>query len=320
LHTMEDSFRVHRYLEEQQPQSAVIVGSGYIGLEMADALTHRGVKVTLIGRSKTVLPTVDANFGRIIEDTLRGHGVRVESDREVHGIAEVEGQLLVHGSRDLDVSSELVLVGVGVEPNAAIGKKAGLRTGVKGALSVSRRMQTDIAAVYAAGDCVETWHRLLGAPTYLPLGTTSHKQGRVAGENAMGGSREFQGSLGTQVVKVFDLAIARTGIRDGEARKAGFQPFTVESRHFDHKAYYPGAQQLCVSLTGDHQTGKLLGAQILGHWQSEVAKRIDTCTPPRFSNGMDMEGVNDLDLSYTPPFSSPWDPVQMAVQAWSRAA
>jgi NADPH-dependent 2,4-dienoyl-CoA reductase/sulfur reductase-like enzyme len=319
LHTMEDGFRVHRYLEEQQPQSAVIVGSGYIGLEMADALTHRGVKVTLIGRSKTVLPTVDANFGRIIEDTLRGHGVRVESNCEVHRIAEDQGRLLVYGSRDLAVSAELVLVGVGVESNAAIGKKAGLRTGVKGALSVSRRMQRDIAGVYAAGDCVETWHRLLGAPTYLPLGTTSHKQGRVAGENAMGGSREFQGSLGTQVVKVFDLAIARTGIPDGEARKAGFQSFTVESRHFDHKAYYPGAQQLCVSLTGDHQTGKLLGAQILGHWQSEVAKRIDVYATALF-HGMDMEGVNDLDLSYTPPFSSPWDPVQMAAQAWSRAA
>jgi NADPH-dependent 2,4-dienoyl-CoA reductase/sulfur reductase-like enzyme len=319
LHTMEHSFRVHRYLEEQQPQSAVIVGSGYIGLEMADALTHRGVKVTLIGRSKTVLPTVDATFGRIIEETLRGHSIRVENDCEVRGIAEVEGQLLVHGSRDLIVSAGLVLVGVGVEPNTAIGQKAGLRTGVKGALCVSRRMETDIAGVYAAGDCVETWHRLLGASTYLPLGTTSHKQGRVAGDNAMGGSREFQGSLGTQVVKVFDLAIARTGMRDKEARSAGFQPFTAESRHFDHKAYYPGAQQLCVSLTGDHKTGRLLGAQMLGQWRSEVAKRIDVYATALF-HGMDVEGVNDLDLSYTPPFSSPWDPVQMAAQAWSGAA
>ncbi|SRR5579883_1240668 len=166
---------------------------------------------------------------------------------------------------------------------------------------------------------VWTWHRLLGASTYLPLGTTSHKQGRVAGENVTGGLREFQGSLGTQVVKVFDLAIARTGVRDDEARQAGFQPFTVESRHFDHKAYYPGAQQLCISLTGDHQTGKLLGAQILGHWQSEVAKRIDVYATALF-HGMGIEAVNDLDLSYTPPFSSPWDPVQMAAQAWSRSA
>ncbi len=155
LHTMGDSFRVHRYLEREHPQSAVIVGSGYIGLEMADALTHRGVKITLIGRSKTVLPTVDSSFGRIVEDTLRSHGVRVESDCEVRGIAETGGSLLVHGSRDLAVSAELVLVGVGVQPNTAIGQKAGLRTGLKGAFCVNRRMETNIPGVYAAGDCVD---------------------------------------------------------------------------------------------------------------------------------------------------------------------
>jgi NADPH-dependent 2,4-dienoyl-CoA reductase/sulfur reductase-like enzyme len=316
---MEDSFRVHRYLAENGPQSAVIVGSGYIGLEMADALTHQGLQVTLIGRSKTVLPTVDASFGRAVEDTLRGHGVRVESDCEVHGIVQDRGRLHVYGSRELNVSAEMVLVAVGVEPNAVIGEKAGLRTGSKGALCVSRRMETDIAGVYAAGDCVETCHRLLGAYTYLPLGTTSHKQGRVAGENAVGGSREFQGSLGTQVVKVFDLAIARTGLRDDEARKAGFQPSTAESRHFDHKAYYPGARQVCISVTGDRVTGRLLGAQVLGHWQAEVAKRIDVYATALF-HGTEVEGLNDLDLSYTPPFSSPWDPVQMAAQAWGRTA
>lgn len=180
-------------------------------------------------------------------------------------------------------------------------------------------METDIPNVYAAGDCVETWHRLLGSYTYLPLGTTSHKQGKVAGENAVGGCRDFQGSLGTQVVKVFDLAIARTGLRDEEARQAGFQPSTTENRHFDHKAYYPGARQLCMSVTGDRSTGALLGAQMLGHWQAEVAKRIDVYATA-FFNGMEVEGINDLDLSYTPPLGSPWDAVQMAAQAWSRAA
>lgn len=319
LHTMADSFRVHRYLAELAPSSAVIVGSGYIGLELADALTHRGLQVTLIGRSKTVLPTVDANFGRAIEDTLRSHGVRIESDCEVYGIVQDHDRLRVYGNRELNVSAEMVLVAVGVEPNATIGVKAGLRTGVKGALCVNRRMETDMAGVYAAGDCVETWHRLLGAYTYLPLGTTSHKQGRVAGENAVGGSREFQGSLGTQVVKVFDLAIARTGLRDDEARRAGFQSSTAESRHFDHKAYYPGARELSISVTGDRSTGRLLGAQMIGDWQAEVAKRIDVYATALFHD-MDVERVNDLDLSYTPPFSSPWDPVQLAAQVWNRAA
>lgn len=274
-HTMKDSFRVNRYLAEREPRSAVIVGSGYIGLEMTDALMHRGLTVTLIGRSKTVLPTVDAGFGRIVEETLRRHGVRVESDCEVNGIVEDRGRLRVYGSRELNLSADLVLVAVGVQPNSTLGKNAGLPTGAKGALRVNHRMETNIGGIYAAGDCVETWHRLLRNYTYLPLGTTSHKQGRVAGGNAVGEAREFQGSLGTQAVKVFELAMARTGLRDHEARNAGFQPFTVESRHFDHKAYYPGAQELCLSVTGDRSTGKLLGAQILGHWKSEISKRID---------------------------------------------
>lgn len=217
LHTIEDSFRLHRYLLEKEPQSAVIVGSGYIGLEMADALTHRGLGVTLIGRSKNVLATVDESFGRAVEETLRRHGVRVESDCEVHSFTQNRGRLLVHGSRDLNVGGELVLVAMGVEPNAVLGQKAGLRTGVKDALSVNRRMETDIPGVYAAGDCAETWHRLLEAYTYLPLGTTSHKQGRVAGENAVGGRVSgIAGNAGGESVRSGDCA-------DGPARWRGAQ-------------------------------------------------------------------------------------------------
>ena len=179
-------------------------------------------------------------------------------------------------------------------------------------------MRTAIPDVYAAGDCVETWHRVLGRPTYLPLGTTAHKQGRVAGENAAGGRRVFEGSVGTQVVKVFGFAIARTGLRDQEARTAGLDPLTVASEAWDHTAYYPGAQRLQLRVTGDCQTGRLLGAQILGPWQAEVAKRIDVFAAGLF-HGITMDGISDLDLSYTPPFGSPWDAVQLAAQAWERS-
>lgn len=179
-------------------------------------------------------------------------------------------------------------------------------------------MQTNVPDIYAAGDCGETWHRVLNQNTYLPLGTTAHKQGRVAGENAVGGSQEFAGSLGTQVVKVFELAIAGTGLRDVEAIDAGFDPVTIESEFWDHKAYYPGAHQLRVRVTGDLQSGRLLGAQIAGHYQAEVAKRIDIFATALF-HGMRVDELNALDLSYTPPLSSPWDPVQMAAQAWVKA-
>jgi NADPH-dependent 2,4-dienoyl-CoA reductase/sulfur reductase-like enzyme len=178
-------------------------------------------------------------------------------------------------------------------------------------------METSLPDIYAAGDCVETWHRLLQTPTYLPLGTTAHKQGRVAGENAVGGDAEFAGSLGTQVVKVFELAIARTGLRAQEAQEAGFAPVTTELKTWDHKAYYPGAHSLRIRVTGDRHTGALLGAQIIGHHRAEVAKRIDIFATALFHR-MTINQLNDLDLSYTPPLSSPWDPVQMAAQAWSK--
>jgi NADPH-dependent 2,4-dienoyl-CoA reductase/sulfur reductase-like enzyme len=178
-------------------------------------------------------------------------------------------------------------------------------------------MKTNLPDVFAAGDCVETWHRMLDAPTYMPLGTTAHKQGRIAGENTVGGNREFQGSLGTQVVKVFDLAIARTGLRDREALAARLDPHTTEFESWDHKVYYPGATRMTIRTTGDRRDGKLLGAQIVGDHLGQIAKRIDVVAAALYA-GMSVDGLSDLDLSYTPPFSSPWDPVQMAALDWER--
>jgi NADPH-dependent 2,4-dienoyl-CoA reductase/sulfur reductase-like enzyme len=216
------------------------------------------------------------------------------------------------------MATDLVLVAVGVQPNSELGAAAGITTGVKGALRVNRRMETNHSGIYGAGDCVETWHRLLDRYAYLPLGTTSHKQGRIAAENAVGGNREFAGSLGTQVVKIFDLIAARTGLRDHEALNAGYCPSTVETTLWDHKAYYPGAHELHVRVTGDRNTGLLLGAQLLGHDDSEVSKRIDIFASALF-HGMTVEALNDLDLSYTPPLSSPWDPVQLGAQFWAKS-
>jgi NADPH-dependent 2,4-dienoyl-CoA reductase/sulfur reductase-like enzyme len=307
LHTMEDSFAVHRFLEERQPKSAVIVGAGYIGLEMADALTHRGINVTLASRTDTILPTVDPALGRRVETEMQKHDVEVCNRVEVSSIRFSDGQLTVSGTSGFEATGALVLVAVGVRPNSELGTAAGIGTGAKGALQVTRCMETNLPDVYAAGDCAETWHRLLNRSTYMPLGTTAHKQGRIAAENALGHTREFAGSLGTQVVKLFNLVAARTGLREDEARKAGFDPFTTETTVWDHKAYYPGAHELHVRVTGDRKTGKLLGAQLLGNKQSEVSKRIDVFATALFHR-MDVEELSDLDLSYTPPLSSPWDP------------
>jgi len=315
LHTMDDSFAIDGYLRETECRKATIIGSGYIGLEMADALTFRGLAVSLIGRSASPLPTVDPRFGSLVEEELRRHGVRVLNATEVTSIDRVRRELVVSGG-DLREASDLVIIASGVRPSSALATATGIRVGVAGAISVDRFMRTSARDVFAAGDCAETWHRVLERNVYLPLGTTAHKQGRVAGENMVGGTRTFSGCVGTQVVKVFDLAIARTGLRDDEARRAGFDPITIESTAWDHKAYYPGAHELRIRVTGDRLSGRLLGAQIIGDWRAQVAKRIDVFATGLFHK-MGVDELNDLDLSYTPPLGNPWDPVQVAAQAWS---
>jgi NADPH-dependent 2,4-dienoyl-CoA reductase/sulfur reductase-like enzyme len=323
LHSMGDTFELMRTLEEAPARKAVIVGAGYIGLEMAEALTTRGLEVTQVEQLPEVLPTVDPELGALVRAELRRNGVEVRCETVVEGIATASnssGRLEVRaagpGGEALTIAADLVLVVVGVRPDADLAATAGAKLGVRGAIAVDRQMRTNLPDVFAAGDCVVTYHRLLGE-TYVPLGTTAHKQGRVAGENALGSSREFAGSLGTQVVKVFDLVAARTGLRDHEATAAGFDPLTVAATADDHKAYYPGARPIEMRLSGDRASGRLLGVQLVGHRDSEVAKRIDIPATAIF-NEMSAEAISDLDLSYTPPLGSPWEAIQAGAQALTR--
>ncbi|HEU5420223.1 MAG TPA: FAD-dependent oxidoreductase [Streptosporangiaceae bacterium] len=324
LHSMGDTFAVMRTLEGARPASAVIVGAGYIGLEMAEALTTRGLAVTQIEQLPEVLPTVDPELGLLVRGQLAGHGVEVLTGTAVRAIGRAPAgspaRLRVDattGTLAVARDADMVLVVTGVRPDTSLAVSAGASLGARGAIAVDRQMRTGIPGIFAAGDCVVTRHRLLGE-TYLPLGTTAHKQGRVAGENAAGGSRQYAGSLGTQVVKIFDHAIARTGLRDHEAVAAGFDPVTIGSEADDHKAYYPGSHRIAMRVTGDRATGRLLGAQLFGHKHAEVAKRVDIAAAAIF-HGMTVGEVSDLDLSYTPPLGSPWDAVQAGTQAWTRA-
>jgi NADPH-dependent 2,4-dienoyl-CoA reductase/sulfur reductase-like enzyme len=326
LHSMGDTFALMRTLEQAAPESAVIVGAGYIGLEMADALTIRGLRVTQMEQMPEVLPTVDPELGALVHGELAGHGVEVLTGTTVQAISKAapgeSGRLRVQAvttaGEPVVRHADLILVVVGVRPDTSLAVSAGASLGARGAIAVDRQMRTGLPDIYAAGDCVITHHRLLGE-TYLPLGTTAHKQGRVAGENACGGHREFAGSLGTQVVKIFAQAAARTGLRDHEARAAGFDPVTVAWEADDHKAYYPGSHRIAMRFTGDRTTGRLLGVQLFGHKDAEVAKRIDIASTAIF-HAMTIDAVSDLDLSYTPPLGSPWDAVQIGAQAWTRQA
>ncbi|MCS5716394.1 FAD-dependent oxidoreductase [Herbiconiux sp. CPCC 205716] len=319
LHSMGDTFALERYLDEHQPATAIIVGAGYVGLEMAEALTVRGLHVTQLQRGPEVLSTLDPELGALVHDELTRHGVDVVTGTRVQQITRTAAGLTVTGQQngtEFARTADLVLVVVGVRPNTSLLTEAGASTGAGGAVVVDEQMRTGLPHVWAAGDGVVTHHRLLGI-TYLPLGTTSHKQGRVAGENAIGGDARFAGSLGTQVVKVFDLVAARTGLRDHEAITAGHTPLSGTAIADDHKAYYPGAKPLSIRITGDTGTGLLLGAQLVGARGAEIAKRVDTYATA-LHHGMTVDAMSDLDLSYTPPLGSPWDAVQVATQAWSR--
>lgn len=321
LHSMGDTFALERYLDEQQPETAIIVGAGYVGLEMAEALTVRGLHVTQLQRGPEVLSTLDPELGSLVHEELTRQGVEVLTGTRIHSIARDAGRLTVTGIRDGDGfsrSADLVLAVVGVRPNTDLLTASGATTGAGGAIVVDEQMRTGLPNVWAAGDGVITHHRLLGV-TYLPLGTTAHKQGRVAGENAIGGDARFAGSLGTQVVKVFDLVAARTGLRDHEALAAGYAPHSHTAVADDHKRYYPGATPISIRITGDNRDGRLLGAQLVGTRGAEISKRVDTYATA-LHHSMTIAEMSDLDLSYTPPLGSPWDAVQVATQAWERAA
>jgi len=315
LRWMADSFAVKRFMDQEKPRRAVIIGGGYIGLEMADALTHKGMEITLMEFAPEVLTTLDPDLGRRIRGELGSKGVRVVTGQAVKRITREQGALVAHTASGQTETADMVLVAAGARPSTELAQTAGIGLGAGNAIRVDRAMATGVADIWAAGDCVQTWHRILARHVYMPLGTTAHKQGRVAGENMLGGACEFQGSLGTQVVKVFDQVAARTGLRDNDAIAAGLSPLTVSLTAWDHKIYYPGAKELHIRITGDRSTGQLLGAQMVGHRESEVSKRIDVFATALF-NGMGVGDLCDLDLSYTPPLSSPWDPVQMAAMQW----
>lgn len=328
LHSMTDAHTIMNSLAGRQPATAIVIGAGYIGLEMAEALTTRGLAVTQIERAAQVLPTLDPQLGALVAAELAAHGVQVRTRTAVRALTVAgpgaPGRLAVDAvttrpdgtSRAFTAHADLVLVVTGVRPDSRLAATAGATLDQRGAIAVSEQMETGLPDIYAAGDCVQTHHRLLGT-TWLPLGTTAHKQGRVAAENALGRRRTFAGSLGTQVVKVFDTVAARTGLREHEATAAGYSPATSQTSTDDHKAYYPGAHPITIRITGSTKTERLLGAQLVGRRGSEVAKRVDIYATA-IHHHMTVDAVNDLDLAYTPPLGSPWDAVQIAAQTWLR--
>jgi NADPH-dependent 2,4-dienoyl-CoA reductase/sulfur reductase-like enzyme len=306
---LEGTIRLREFLEQKKPKNAVVAGSGYIGLEVADALTRRGIEVTLMGRAEHILEGFEPEIQRLIEAVLGAHGVRLKMNcpvTQITGSGAGEG-LQVHHAGGSEPTG-VVILATGLIPRASLAESAGVTIGPTGAIAVDDRMQTSANSIYAAGDCAETWHLVSGRPVYFPLGTTANKMGRVAGENAAGGRARFEGIVGTLGAKVFELEVARTGLSAREARAAGFDPGSV-SIHTFSKAKYLGGRPLTATLLWDRPSGRFLGFQVAG--EEGAAKRVDAAAVALHA-GMRVADMLHLDMSYAPPFAPVWEALLIA--------
>jgi NADPH-dependent 2,4-dienoyl-CoA reductase/sulfur reductase-like enzyme len=311
VQTLDDGAAIHDWLAREQPKKAVVIGGGYIGVEMAEAMVKRGLDVTLLEKSpEPMAKTVDPDVGALVRKAIGEEGIEVVTNAHVSGIETSGGKVREVVTPGGALAADIVVMGLGVRPNSALAAEAGIPVGVTGGVRTDRRMRAEgIEGVWAAGDCVETRHLLTGDPVHIPLGTHANKQGRVAGINIGGGYATFPGVIGTAVTKVCNLEVARTGLTEKEARRAGFAFVTATVESTSRAGYYPGAELMTIKLIAEKRTGTLLGAQIVG--RTEAAKRIDALAVAVW-NRMTVEEMTALDLSYAPPFAPVWDPVLIA--------
>ncbi|MEV4814037.1 FAD-dependent oxidoreductase [Micromonospora avicenniae] len=313
MQTLDDGAALIDWLEgEPRPRRAVVVGGGYIGVELAEALLQRGLTVTLVEKADQPMSTVDEDMAELVVDAMRELGVHVRTGIGVAGIEERDGRVSAVVTEEGPIPADVVVLGLGVRPDTGLAEAAGIPLGPSGAIRVDRRMRVPgLPGVWAAGDCVECLHRISGMPVHVPLGTHANKQGRVAGTNIGGGYATFMGIIGTAVTKVCDLEVGRTGLRERDATAAGFEFVSVVAESTNRAGYYPGTRPMTVKLIAERPSGRLLGAQIVG-W-SEAAKRIDTLAAALW-NGMTVDDMTALDLGYAPPYAPVWDPVLIAAR------
>ncbi|HVE74723.1 MAG TPA: FAD-dependent oxidoreductase [Mycobacteriales bacterium] len=313
VQVLEDGAVLRAELESGRVRRVVVVGAGYIGLEMAEACRIRGLEVTVVDRAKTPMSTFDPDMGGVVAEAAEGMGIHLVMGETVSAFATgPDGRVAaVHTEAGTELPADLVVLGLGVRPNVALAEQAGIALGPSGGIAVDSRMRTSAPGVWAAGDCVESPHRLTGQSVVIALGTHANKQGRVAGINIGGGYAEFAGVIGTAVTKVCDLELARTGLSTQEAGAAGLPYVTAQVDSTTRAGYFPGAKPIRIKVIAEKGSGRLLGAQIVG--RQESAKRIDVFATAIW-NGMTVEEILSMDLSYAPPFSPVWDPVLIAAR------
>lgn len=309
LRTVEDTLRIRRFVDEQRPQSVVLAGGGFIGLELAENLRERGLDVTIVQRPRQLMAPFDADMAALIHREVRAHGVHLALGHTVEGFAETNGgvEVLLKGEQPL--RADMVVLAIGVTPDSHLAADAGLELGLKGSITVNDRMQTSDPDIYAVGDAVQVRHFVSGQPALIALAGPANKQGRIAADNIAGGDSHFKGSQGSSVLKIFGLTAAATGLNEGAARRAGLDTDAVVLSPMNHAGYYPGGQVMTMKVVFERRTGKILGAQIIG--SDGVDKRIDVLATA-IRAGMSAYDLTELDLAYAPPYSSAKDPVNMA--------
>ena len=313
VQTLDDGEAVRAAVAGNDARRAVVVGGGYIGLEMAEAFVQRGLEVTVVDAAPQPLSTLDPDVGALVADAVRALGITLHSGEQVTGIRTgAAGEAIGVLTAEREIPADVVVLGLGVRPNTALARDAGVKIGVTGGIVTDMRMRTaSHGNVWAAGDCVQTMNRVSSQPVHVPLGTHANKQGRVAGINIGGGYATFPGVVGTAVTRVCSLEVARTGLGEAEAERAGLRYVSTLTESTTRAGYFPGARPITIKMIAEKRSGRLLGAQIVG--EEGAAKRIDVLATAIWT-GMTVEEVSGLDLSYAPPFAPVWDPVLIAAR------
>jgi NADPH-dependent 2,4-dienoyl-CoA reductase/sulfur reductase-like enzyme len=313
VHTIDDGRALLDSLEAAGERRAVVVGGGYIGIEMAEAMLARGFEVSLLTRGPEPMHSLDPDMGRRVTGAMELSGIRVVTNAEVTKVLTAgSGRVRAVATESAEYPADVVVLGLGVTPRTELARAAGLPLGVAGALRTDTSMRVrGHENIWAGGDCVEVLDLVSGRHRHIALGTHANKQGQVIGSNVGGGYGTFPGVVGTAVTKVCETEIARTGLLEREAREEGLQYVTATIESTNTAGYYPGAAPMTVKLLAERRTGRLLGAQIVGG--AGAAKRIDIAAVALTAR-MTVDQMTTLDLGYAPPFSSVWDPVLVAAR------
>lgn len=311
VQTLGDGEAVQRFIKDEDPRRAVVVGAGYIGIEMAEAFVLNGLSTSVVERAANPMGTLDDDMAEMVTAAMRGEGIVVHTRESVTGFEVQDGRVVGVVTDGRSLGADIVVLGLGAKPNSRLAEEAGIPIGPSGGIKVDRRMATEVDGVWAAGDCAEKFHLVSRKPVAIALGTHANKEGRTAGINIGGGYETFPGVLGTAVTKVCSLEVARTGLKEAEAADAGFEFVTGKVESTTRAGYFPGAAPLTTKLIAEKRSGRLLGGQIVG--LEGAAKRIDVIATALW-NEMTVDDMLQMDLSYAPPFSPLWDPVLVAAR------